>query len=191
MKKFLYIIIAILLIIAIIVGVIVIASKNNSKGLKLETADDMKNMLETIYANLGDTLPMLENAEMDVNDEMQVSIYTGLKSNKDVEKLVVSEPLINAQAYSVAVVKAKEGSDIETMKQEMLDNINTNKWVCVSAEKVYVTNSGNIIFLIMASEEWAKPVYDEFKAFANNEIGKELERTENFDDIELPPEILL
>lgn len=191
MKKFIYIIIAVLVVIAIITGVIVITSKNNDKGLKLETADDMKNMLETIYANLGDTLPALETAEMDVNDEMQVSVYTGLKSNKDVEKLVVSEPLINAQAYSVAIVKAKEGSDIETMKQEMIDNINTNKWVCVSAEKVYVTNSGNIIFLIMASEEWAKPVYDEFKAFANNEIGKELERTENFDDIELPPEILL
>ena len=60
----------------------------------------------------------------------------------------------------------------------MLDNINMNKWICVSAEKLYITNNGNVIFLVMSSEEIAKPVYENFKKYVNNEIGKELE-TEN------------
>lgn len=41
----------------------------------------------------------------------------------------------------------------------------------------------------MSDEEWAKPVYENFKKYANNETGKELERTEDFGDVELPPEM--
>ena len=33
----------------------------------------------------------------------------------------------------------------------------------------------------MSSEEWAKPVYDEFKNFVENDIGKELEKSEEID----------
>lgn len=33
------------------------------------------------------------------------------------------------------------------------------------------------------------PVYEEFKKFTNNQIEKELEKTESFDDVELPPEM--
>ena len=190
-KKIIYIIIGIIAIIGILIGFAVGMKNKNSKGLKLETAEEMKTMFEKIYSDLGDTLPSLETAEIDANDASLVTTFTGLKSNKDVEVLVVSEPLINAQSYSAVAVKVKDGADIETIKKEMLDNIDTNKWICVSAEKVYVTNSGNIIFLVMSSEDWAKPVYEGFKTYANNEIGKELERTENISDIELPPEMPL
>lgn len=188
-KNLIYIIIGVILVVAIIAGIAFGMKNKNSKGLKLETAAEMKSMFEKIYSNLGDTLPSLETAEINVSDASLVTTFTGLKSNKDVEALVVSEPLINAQAYSAVAIKVKNGANIETMKKEMLDNINTHKWICVSAEKVYVTNSGNIIFLVMASEDWAKPVYEGFKAYANNEVGKELEKTENFSDVELPPEM--
>lgn len=190
-KKIIYIIIGVIAIVGIIIGFAFGMKNKNSKGLKLETAEEMKTMFEKIYSDLGDTLPSLETAEIDVNDASLVTTFTGLKSNKDVEALVVSEPLINAQSYSAVAVKVKSGADIETMKKEMLDNINTHKWICVSAEKVYVTNSGNIIFLVMASEDWAKPVYEGFKTYANNEIGKELERTESSSDVELPPEMIV
>ena len=190
-KNLVYIIIGAILVIGIIAGILFGMKNKNSKGLKLETAEEMKTMFEKIYSKLGDTLPSLETAEIDVNDASLVTTFTGLKSNKDVKALVVSEPLINAQSYSAVAVKVKNGADIETMKKEMLDNINTHKWICVSAEKVYVTNSGNIIFLVMSSEDWAKPVYEGFKTYANNEIGKELERTESSSDVELPPEMIV
>lgn len=190
-KNLVYIIIGVIVLIAIIAGVAFGMKNNNSKGMNFETAREMKTMFNKIYSELGDTLPMLETMEIDVNDQMMCTTYTGLQSNENVELLVISEPPISSQAYSAVAVKVKAGADIEAMKQEMLDNINVNKWVCVSAEKVYVTNSGNTIFLVMASEDWAKPVYEKFKAYVNNEIGKELEKTESFDDIELPPEILL
>lgn len=188
-KNLIYIIIGVIVIVGIIVGILFVMQNKKSNGLKLKTTAEMKTMFEKIYSDLGDTLPSLETNEIDINDANLVTTYTGLKSNKDIEAVVVSEPLMNAQAYSAVAVKVKDGADIETMKKEMLDNIDTNKWICVSAEKVYATNSGNIIFLVMSDEEWAKPVYENFKKYANNETGKELERTEDFGDVELPPEM--
>ena len=52
------------------------------------------------------------------------------------------------------------------------------KWLCVSAEKLYITNSDDIIFMVMARDNWATPVYNGFKKYVNNNIGKELTKTE-------------
>ncbi len=76
------------------------------------------------------------------------------------------------------MVKVSKNANIEEMKQEMLNNIDTRKWICVSAQKVWVTNYGDIIFLVMSDEEWGQPVYDEFKQAVGGKVGKELERTE-------------
>lgn len=190
-KQTIIAIVAIVLIALAVVGIIILKNNNSEKeNMKIGNVSDATNMFNTIYSNLGDQLPSLEVWEIDTSDEMQVETYTGLSSNENVELLVVSEPMMSSQAYSAVVVKTKENADIETMKQEMLDNINTNKWICVSASKVYVTNYDNIIFLVMAEENWAKPVYDEFKKFVNNDIGKELEKDAE-EDIELPPEIII
>lgn len=193
MKKQTIIAIVAVLIVAIIIGGVIAVNNNNSgnkDGVKIESAKDMKDMFSTINSNLKEELPSLETQEIDVSDEMQVEAYTGLKSNENVEALVVSEPMMSSQAYSAVAVKVKSNADIESLKQEMLDNINTRKWICVSASKVYVTNHDNVIFLVMADEEWAKPVYDEFKKFVNNNIGKELEKTAE-EDFELPPQMIV
>lgn len=193
MKKQTMIIIAAIVVIAlVIIGVIAINSNKdneNENSIKIETVKDMEAMLNTIYSKLEDQIPgSLEIVEIDSEDQSQVITFTGLALTDEVEKLIVSEPMMSSQAYSAIVVKAKEGADIEKMKQEILDNLNMNKWICVSADKIYVTNYGNIIFAVMADEQWAKLVYDEFKNIVNNEVGKELERTGE-EDIDLPPEV--
>ena len=105
-------------------------------------------------------------------------MYTGLKSTNNVETIVVSEPMMSSQAYSLVMVKTtSKKADIESMKQEMIDNINTRKWICVEAEKVYVTNYKDVIFLVMASDEWATPVYNEFKNLVGGKVGEELVKT--------------
>ena len=183
------IIIVLAIIVIVVIGIFAIKNKGGvQKELKLQTTEEMQNMLNTIYSSEKVQLPSLDTTVIDVTDETQVNVFTGLKSNANVEELVVSVPFIGSQAYSLAVVKVSEGADIEQMKQEMLDNIDMRRWICVSAEKLYITNYENIIFLVMSSEDWAKPVYDEFKNFVENDIGKELEKSET-EDIELPPEM--
>lgn len=184
------IVIAVILVLAIIIGVVV-GNNQKSKGESstIETASQMNAMFKSIYNKLGDELPNLETAEMDVSDASTVKAYTGLQSNENVETLVVSEPLMSSQAYSAVAVKVKSGSDIEKMKQEIVDNINMAKWICVSASNLYITNNGNTIFMVMADNDWAEPVYEAFKEYVNNEIGKELDKTSSDSSIELPPEM--
>ena len=89
------IVIAVIVVLAIIIGVVV-GNNQKSKGESstIETASQMKAMFKSIYNKLGDELPELETAKIDVSDALTVKDYTGLQSNENVETLVVSEPLI-------------------------------------------------------------------------------------------------
>lgn len=167
----------IVLVIALLVIIMFVVGKSKESVSKFKTSDDLKNMINTIYNELGDTLPALDFQNIDSSTE-SFKYYTGLSDSTNVEFFVVSEPLMNAQAYSLVVLKVKDTSKIETMKQEMYNNINMAKWLCVSAEKLYITNSDDIIFMVMASDNWATPVYNGFKKYVNNNIGKELTKTE-------------
>lgn len=189
-----------IIIIAIVVAIIAIAiafvtftnKENITSNVKLESAQDIKKMFSSIYADLKDSLPDLETETIDISDDMMVEGYTGLKSAENIELLVVSEPLMSSQAYSAVAIKVKDGTDIEAMKQEILNNIDMGKWICVSAEKIYITNHDNVIFFVMADDDWAKSVYENFKKFVSNEVGKELEKTGEEDgDIDLPPEMMV
>ena len=189
MKKqwIMWVAVVVVVIVIAVIGVVAISGKN---GGTTATEINMKKMFDTIYADLKDQLPDLTTQEIDVKDGEQVAEYTGLVSTENVEKLLVSEPMISSQAYSAIALKVKAGADIEGIKQEMLDNLNMNKWICVSAEKLYITSYNNIIFAVMSDENWAKPVYDGFKKYVNNKNGKELEKTAE-EDIELPDEMLI
>lgn len=168
---------------------IFIKLNSNKQVSTINSASDMKKMLKTIYSNAKTDLPSLNTEKVNLSNTGMVTSYTGLKTANDIDLLVVSEPSINAQAYLVAVIKVKDNVDVEKVKTEIYDNIDMRRWICVSAEKLYITNNGNVIFLVMADENWAKPVYDEFKTYVNNNIGKELEKTNDEGVIELPPEM--
>lgn len=193
-KKVLGIILGVLLVSIVIVGTMLTVSKpqeDNNSLVKIETEKDLKKAIEKVHKNTTSELPDLETMTISVNDEYQFSNYTGLSSNKDIESLVVSIPTINAQPYEAAIIKVKAGADIEKIKQEILDNIDMNMWICVSADTLYVTNYKDVIFLVMSEKDWAKSVLESFKAYVGEKnIGKVLEKTQDFEDIELPPEII-
>ena len=188
MKKQNILIIGLILlaVISFIIFILVSGSHNNGS---VETSKDINNIINTINKNNKDLLPELETMKIDVKNIDEVTSYTGLKTNDDIESITVSVPLITAQAYSVAIVKVKDSADVEKIKQEMLDNIDMRRWICVSAEQLYITNSGNVIFSVMADKDIAKAVYNDFKKYVNNNIGKELEKSNSEENIELPPEM--
>lgn len=183
MKKVVIGIVTAIIVIAIIVAIFMFTrnkeeNPNNQTGVKIQTAQEMQDILNNINTKLQDVLPGLETREVDVTDEFLFTSTTGLQSNNNVEAVVVSEPFISAQAYSAVMVKVSKDANIEEMKKEMYDNIDMRKWICVSAEKLWITSYDNVIFFVMSSEEWAKPVYEEFKEAVGGKIGKELEKTE-------------
>ena len=188
MKKQNIFIIGLILLAVISFIIIILVSSGGNKGSG-NTPKNINNIINTINKNNKDILPELETMKVDIKNIDEVTSYTGLKTNDGIESIVVSVPLITAQAYSVAIVKVKDNADVEKIKQEMLDNIDMRRWICVSAEQLYITNSGNVIFSVMADKDIAKAVYNDFKKYVNNNIGKELEKSNDEENIELPPEM--
>lgn len=188
MKKQNIFIIGLILLAVISFVIFILVSGSGNKG-SVETPKDINDIINTINKNNKNVLPELETMKVDIKNIDEVTSYTGLKTNDGIESIVVSAPLITAQAYSVAIVKVKDNADVEKIKQEMLDNIDMRRWICVSAEQLYITNSGNVIFSVMADKDVAKAVYNDFKKYVNNNIGKELEKSNNEENIELPPEM--
>lgn len=176
---------ALIVLSVVILGVIMYL--RGSKSSELKTSSDVKKMINSIYRELGDTLPTLGYQDINSSTEAWKS-YTGLSDSSNVDFIVISEPMMNAQAYSLVVLKVKDKSNIESMKQEMYDNIDMAKWICVSAEKMYITNNDDVIFMVMGLDDWASPVYNSFKKYVNNNIGKELVKT-NRGNIDLPLEM--
>lgn len=183
MKKKIIIPIAIAIIIAI-VAIIVIMNNSNKHSANLNTTKEIKTALKTIQKNLGGTLPDLEVTEINPKDSELVSSYTYLTDPSIITSLVVAEPTMSSQAYLALIFKVKDNVNVEEVKKELLENIDMNRWVCVSADVLYITNNGNTIFAVMSFEDWATPVYNEFVKYVDNNVGKTLEKTA--DDIELP-----
>ena len=188
MKKQNIFIIGLILLAVISFIIFMLVSGSGNKG-NVETPKDIKDIINTINKNNKNVLPELETMKVDINNIDEVTSYTGLKSNDGIKSIVVSVPLITAQAYSVAIVRVKDNADVEKIKQEMFDNIDMRRWICVSAEQLYITNSGNVIFSVMADKDIAETVYNDFKKYVNNNIGKELEKSNNEGNTELPPEM--
>ena len=188
MKKQNIFIIGLILLAVISFVIFILVSGSGNKG-SAETPKNINDIINTINKNNKNVLPELETMKVDIKNIDEVTSYTGLKTNNDIESIVVSVPLITSQAYSVAIVKVKDSADVEKIKQDMLDNIDMRRWICVSAEQLYITNSGNVIFSVMADKDIAKAVYNDFKKYVNNNIGKELEKSNNEENIELPPEM--
>ena len=161
-----FVILSIVLVIAIIVGAVYAIYHNQPKTYTqiVSSTDDMQNMINTIYEGVEAELPPTLNTQVvDISNVDILKSYTGLSSNENIDAVVVSEPMIGSQAYSLVLVKVKDGQDANAIAKEMSENIDTRKWICVEAEKLYATSQDNLAVLIMASDEWATPVYNKLK----------------------------
>lgn len=185
--KIIIAVVAIIVVAAIVaVTMVLINSKPKTKLDPINSADDLVALIEKVYEGKEDLLPgSLQTQAIDVTDNAMVKSFTGLDNGDDLQYLAVSEPMISSQAYSFVLAKVKDGVNANEIAEAIKNKVDYRKWICVSAEKVYTTSSGNVVCLVMSSEDVAKPVYERFKTLAGT-VGQEYEKTE---EIELPPEM--
>jgi len=84
------------------------------------------------------------------------------------EEAYASEYMMTPPAYSLSVIRLKEGANVEEIKTMIEDNVNPMRWVCVGVEKVIVVNVENIIGVFMMSEEGATALSNSFLALGGN-----------------------
>ena len=186
MKKKIIIIVSILVVIAIIAGIICMNSKPKTNLKSIQSADDLSALIDEVYKDQEGLLPSLNTQIIDAADADSVKYVTGLENGNDLQYIAVSEPMMSSQAYSFILAKVKDGVDANSIAKSMTEQINTNKWICVSAEKLYATSSGDVVCLVMSSEKMAKPIYEKFKTLAGT-VGEEYTKEEELP--ELPEEL--
>ena len=154
------------------------ANSTQKSNLNIQSAEELQNLVTELYTGLEEKLPgSLATMPVDTTDVEAFKYQTGLSSVEGVEYGIISEPMMSSQAYSLILLKVSDGVDANQIAKTMSESADMRKWICVTAEKLYATNSGNVVCLVMSSEEWAKPVYENFKTKAGT-VGQEYEKTE-------------
>lgn len=112
-------------------------------------------IMTKIYKDIpSEELPMLETINVLEMAPDNIEYYIGTK-DIEYEDIAASEPMMSSVAYSVVLVRMKDGADIENAKKEIKETVNPRKWMCVEVaeEDVIIKNKGNLIILIMVADE--------------------------------------
>ena len=138
----------------------------------------LEEIADGIYANetATDEMAIMPAMEIALDDVDGLTYNLGVASADAIERAVISEPMIGSIPYSLALVKAKEGADVEALKNEILNGVNYRKWLCVAAEKIAVVNCGDTILMIMAAEEIVDAVVAGFSAVCEGNVSETLTR---------------
>ena len=169
MKKFIALCLVLAMTAAMFVGCA--AKKATLEGTPVE-------LIEKIYAQQPvEFAPMtLTPDDPDFGAMWDWFYYTGLADGSKIKEAAVSEPMIGAIAFSLVVLRVNEGVDAKAVAQEMKDNINTRKWMCVEAGDLQVAGFGDVVMLIMVDESFAsegitsQAFVDAFKAVCGADL---------------------
>lgn len=123
---------------------------------------------------------MLGTNTLDLTNADSLAYNTGLESADKISEVVMSEAMIGSQAYSSFLMRVEDGADIDAIKEAIINGINPRKWICVGADKVIVTSSGNIIYMVMSADRLvpAEELYNAFAEVAGT-VGEKLVRDGN------------
>ena len=128
----------------------------NQSNIQEPLSDVMKKLYENISE---DEMPLLETVEVTKGNQ---EYYLGNVSFNYQEALA-SEPVMSSIAHSVVLIRLKDTKNIESIKKEIKEKVDPNKWICVGVEdkNVIVVSKGNLILLVM-DDEYATQIRDNF-----------------------------
>ncbi len=151
-----------------------------------EADTELAALVEQIYEKQPLDIP-LELLPVDGLDGSTAAWMVGLVEGSvldDVEAGVVSAPLINAQAYTLALLRLKDGVDLAAAGQALLDDANGQKWVCVFPDAAAVAGQDGILCFAMADSELVEATALT-AAFADAMGGAEFTAERAFDESDL------
>ena len=125
-------------------------------------ANSLEGIMKSIYEGVEFETPATAITTITADN---VEYYLGLKTIDGIEEAIASEPMMSSSAHSVCLVRVKDGTDVTKMMNDIKENVNPQKWICVGVdpENVMVTNKGNLILLVMDNTN-PQGIIDSFNA---------------------------
>ena len=147
-KKVISIVIAVVVVVALVVLAVMLMGNKPQEHVEGTLTD----LMTKLYANIPeDELPMLANTEVTAEN---VEYFLGTADVQYTEALA-SEPMMSSIAHSVVLVRVPEDANVEEVKEQIKNNVDPVKWICVSVDpqNVKVENRGDLVVLIMDNEK--------------------------------------
>ena len=119
---------------------------------------ELEGVVNSIYENHAPIELMLGTVPINVADADDLMYNAGLASADHVVEAVRSETMMGAQAYSLVLVKVDDAANAKDIADEMYDNIDQRKWICVEAGDKMVATCGDLVMLMMVDVEYAEAV---------------------------------
>ena len=113
---------------------------------------------------------------VDLSDADATWYFTGLSDASKITDVAVYESMMGAQAFSLVMARTAEGVEPKEVAQEMKDNIDPRKWVCVGADEVMAAGYGDTVMFIMVDSQLGLSAEDYVDAF-KTVCGAELDFT--------------
>ncbi|MDE6945453.1 MAG: hypothetical protein K2P66_13625 [Lachnospiraceae bacterium] len=138
------------------------AEKESSEQLEGSLGDIITGIYEK--ADLSEDFRAgMDSFEMfELTDETEVSI---LGTNEiDYTEATASIPMISPNAFQFVLLRV-EDDNVDTVKQQLKDNADLNKWICVSAETMLIESRGNVIFFAMGDNDTVYALNSAFQKY--------------------------
>ena len=166
------------IIVIVVVGIVFAINANQVKenDLSALNSEELISLVNQVYEQSGLEFPMLETTELPLTDIEMLTYHVGLTSVEGVKSVIASMPMMNAQPYTLALIQTERSADIEKIKQDVLQNCDLRKWVCVNADKASVTNSDTVVLFIMGSNDEIIALENAFAEITGNTLGKKSEK---------------
>lgn len=91
--------------------------------------------------------------------------------------------MVSSTPYSAIYIRTSDDADAESIRKQLMDNINPAKWVCVSAEQQYAVLVGNDVFFVMGFQDTASEVLAKAIAAAEARNMKVSDTTEKVNPV--------
>ena len=176
MKKLIALLLALVMLTAVFAGC---AGKMDEGGAAAKTpiADNMETVANTIIEKnpvefAGGIMPV-DLTDTSEDGLWAIKSYTGLESADKLKDIAVYEPMMGSLAFSMVLVRVNDASEAKTVAQEMSDNIDTRKWICVEADDKIVVGYCDVVMLIMLDSSngmTAQSFVDAFKTVCPGEL---------------------
>ncbi|MBE6148583.1 MAG: hypothetical protein E7167_03740 [Firmicutes bacterium] len=116
----------------------------------------LEEIMTKVYAEVPEDQRPMGLTNMKVTEE-NVEGFLGSADIKYAEALA-SESMVGSIAHSVVLLRTEEGADVEKVKEQISENVNPRKWICVGVEKedVIIKNKGNLIIVVIVENEEAR-----------------------------------
>lgn len=161
-------------------------SADTAGMVHLNSADEVSAFLDEVYGGVAeDLLPMggAVMTELDLGDTDMLSYHTGLTALDGIEGVYLSESMVSSTPYSAIYIRTSDDADAESIRKQLMDNINPAKWVCVSAEQQYAVLVGNDVFFVMGFQDTASEVLAKAIAAAEARNMKVSDTTEKVNPV--------